>query len=387
MRRSTRCGRAETFLGKYGSSMANVHDKKWVEEQDISYIHKKSQKELEALSGDSVLLIGAGGFLGYYFIRAILAWNDKTNGKKIRLTTLSSFRNGIPSWLSVLQKRMDLKVQKRDIAKYTIPKNANYDYLIHAASIASPTFYRQYPIETINANVQGLYRILDYMVEQKKAGGAFKGLLMFSSSEIYGDPTPGNIPTPEDYRGNVSCTGPRACYDESKRFCETLCVNYARMYDLPIKMARPFNNYGPGMRITDGRVIADFARNILENRDIVMFSNGTPSRTFCYVADAIVGYLGILVGGRKAEAYNIGVEKPEITMRELADKMTALAKKHFSYTGTVVIKQSRDANYLIDNPQRRCPKIDKAKSELGYNPQISLDEGLYRTLHWYRENR
>lgn len=379
-----RFGRAETFPGKYGSSMANVHDKKWVEEQDIQYIHKKAKKELETLSGNSVLLIGAGGFLGLYFVKTILAWNNETNGKKIRLTALSSFRNGIPSWLSVLQKKSNLKVQKRDITKYAIPKNANYDYLIHAASIASPTFYRQYPIETINANVQGLYRILDYLIAKKNTAQPGKGLLYFSSSEIYGDPTEGNIPTPEDYRGNVSCTGPRACYDESKRFCETLCVNYAHVYDLPIRMARPFNNYGPGMKITDGRVIADFSNNILENKDIVMFSDGSPSRTFCYVADAIAGYLKILVRGRIAEAYNIGVENPEISIKDLAIKMTSLAKKHLNYKGQAIMKQSEDRDYLKDNPQRRCPIIKKAEEELDYDPEITLDQGLLRTMIWYR---
>ena len=133
-------------------------------------------------------------------------------------------------------------------------------------------------------------------------------MLFYSSSEIYGDPTPENIPTPETYRGNVSCTGPRACYDESKRYGETLCVNFARQHGLPIKVARPFNNYGPGLKITDGRVIPDFARNILDGTDIVMLSDGSAKRTFCYVADAVVGYYKILVKGRSGEAYNVGVE-------------------------------------------------------------------------------
>ena len=143
-------------------------------------------------------------------------------------------------------------------------------------------------------------------------------MLFYSSSEIYGDPTPENIPTPETYRGNVSCTGPRACYDESKRYGETLCVNFARQHGVPIKVARPFNNYGPGLKITDGRVIPDFARDILAGRDIVMLSDGSAQRTFCYVADAVAGYYKILVKGRPGEAYNVGVETPEISMAELA---------------------------------------------------------------------
>ena len=211
-----------------------------------------------------VLITGAGGFLGYYLVKSILAWSDKEKEEKIGLAALSSFRNGVPNWFSVLGKRNDFRIIKKDITKFKLDKNLSFDYIIHAASIASPTFYRLFPIETINANVKGLYNILDYLVIKKNMKNPVKGLLYFSSSEIYGDPLPGDIPTSEDYRGNVSCTGPRACYDESKRFCETLCVNYAQVHHLPIKSARPFNNYGPGMKITDGRVIADFAKNILD---------------------------------------------------------------------------------------------------------------------------
>ena len=135
-----------------------------------------------------------------------------------------------------------------------------------------------------------------------KRGRPIRGFLFFSSSEIYGDPTPDAIPTPETYRGLVSCTGPRACYDESKRYGETLCVIFAQVHGLPIRMARPFNNYGPGMKITDGRVIADFARDILDGEDITLLSDGSPTRTFCYVADAVSGYYKILVRGRRGRA-------------------------------------------------------------------------------------
>lgn len=353
----------------------------WVEKTDIDYIHKKAHEEFKELEGKKILLIGAGGFLGYYFIKSILSWNKKSKSK-IHLIALSSYRNGIPEWLSS-EKSPYLTILKKDITKFTIPENYEIDYIIHGASIASPTFYRKYPIETINANVQGLYNVLNYMIAKKNAKKPVDGLLYFSSSEIYGDPTEGNIPTPETYRGNVSCTGPRACYDESKRFCETLCVNYSKTYDLKIKIARPFNNYGPGMKITDGRVVADFSKNIVEGKNVVMFSNGSPSRTFCYVADAIVGYLKILLKGRNAEAYNIGVEKPEVGIKELAMEMIKIAKGEFNYKGVLKMEKNREEKYLTDNPQRRCPLIDKAKIELGYVPEISLEKGLTRTLIWY----
>src|SRR3989344_9407558 len=192
--------------------------------------------------------------------------------KSIQLTSLSTFRDGIPEWLNLLKGRRDLVILKKDITKYTLPTSLIFDYIIHAASFASPTVFRQYTVETINANVLGLYKILEYMLQRKKKKRPFSGLLFFSSSEIYGDPTEVNIPTPETYRGNVSCTGPRACYDESKTFGETLCVNFSKVYGLPIKIVRPFNNYGPGLKITDGRVIPDFAKNILTNKNITLLS-------------------------------------------------------------------------------------------------------------------
>jgi len=259
-------------------------------------------------------------------------------------------------------------------------------YVMHAASIASPTYYRKHPIETMDANVHGLRLLLDYARDRQAQRRPINGLLFFSSSEIYGDPAPEYIPTPETYRGNVSCTGPRACYDEAKRYGEALCVNFAHHHDLPIKACRPFNNYGPGLKITDRRVIPDFVQDIVAGRDIVLFSDGSPTRTFCYAADAVVGYYKTLVRGRPGEAYNIGVEEPEISIAELADRLARLAGGVFGRTPRVVRSASSDQNYLKDSPTRRQPMIAKARTELGYNPGIALDDGLTRSLVWYSEH-
>jgi nucleoside-diphosphate-sugar epimerase len=264
---------------------------------------------------------------------------------------------------------------------------ADFDYIIHAAGIASPIYYRQHPLETMDANIVGLRSLLDYSVRQAERGRPISGLLFFSSSEIYGDPPPEEIPTREDYRGNVSCTGPRACYDESKRYGETLCVTFYRQFGLPVKIARPFNNFGPGLKITDRRVIPDFARDILAGRDIVMYSDGSPTRTFCYIADAVAGYYKILTRGRPGEAYNIGTESPEISMLELAQRMIERGRELFGYRGRLVQQSSFDRDYLVDNPNRRCPQIAKAHRDLGYEPMVSLDEGLRRSLIWYYHNQ
>ncbi len=355
---------------------------------DLDLIVRGLAEELPQMSGRNLLVAGGAGFLGHYLVQGALHWNKcNRQAPKIQVTVLDSFVRGVPSWLSALGESSSLRLIKQDITQPLPADLADLDFIIHAASIASPTYYRQFPIETMEANVDGLRHILNHCLARKDAGKPVKGVLFYSSSEIYGDPTAENIPTAETYRGNVSCTGPRACYDESKRYGETLCVNFANQHGVPVKVARPFNNYGPGLKITDRRVIPDFAQDILAGRDIVMLSDGSAKRTFCYVADAVIGYYKILVNGRPGEAYNVGVEAPEVSMTELAERLARHARELFGYEGKVVRKQSADKDYLVDNPIRRCPTIHKARSELGYDPKVSLDEGLRRSLIWYAENR
>jgi len=152
-------------------------------------------------------------------------------------------------------------------------------------------------------------------------------------------------------------------------------------------MVRPFNNYGPGLKISDRRVIPDFARDVMSGRDIVMLSDGKPTRTFCYVADAVVGYYKALVRGRAGEPYNVGIDRPEISMRELAERVVATARELFDYSGRVVMQPATEAEYLVDNPNRRCPDMTRSRTELGFNPTILIDEGLRRSLVWYHYHR
>jgi len=355
---------------------------------DCRYICDNLSKELAHLSRKRLLITGGAGFLGYYLIKALLYWNKETDeAQHIHLTVYDNFIRGVPDWLTQLKGEKNLILTKHDITK-TLPRDIDdFHFIIHAASIASPIYYRKHPIETMDANVNGLRILLEYCLKQKKENKPVEGFLFFSSSEIYGDPPAKYIPTPETFRGYVSCTGPRACYDESKRYGETLCVNFAKQYDLPVMIARPFNNYGPGLKITDRRVLPDFVRDVLAGRDIVLLSDGSPTRTFCYVADAIIGYYKILVNGRSGEAYNIGVEEPEISMLELAEKVVSLAKVLFGYKRKVVRQVSSDKQYLTDSPDRRCPIITKARRDIGYNPSISINEGLERSLMWYFENQ
>ncbi len=357
-----------------------------VVEHDLDYIVANLDGVLDELAGRHLLIIGGAGFLGYYLTQSIVHFN-KSASKPVKMTVYDNFIRGVPAWLTTLSKEPFVSVDTFDVVDPLTSTQGQFDYIIHAASIASPTFYRQYPIETMDANVTGIRNVLEYARTQNKAGLPLGGILFYSTSEIYGDPDPANIPTAETYRGNVSCTGPRACYDESKRYGETLCVNFATQHDVPVRIARPFNNYGPGLKIDDARVLPDFCRDMLNQRDIVMYSDGTPTRTFCYIADAIVGYFRILLLGKNGESYNIGTESPEISMRVLADTVVSVAEDLFDYKGKVVMQTSSDNEYLIDNPNRRCPDITKARTQLKYNPAIDIDTGLRNTLLWYAENR
>jgi UDP-glucuronate decarboxylase len=355
---------------------------------DLDEILGRARSELAALAGKNLLMTGGAGFLGYYVVQSVLAWNrNVSEPDRINVTVLDSYARGVPDWLGEHARDDSLTVLEHDVRAPLSDDVGHFEYVLHAAGIASPTYYRQHPLETIDANVTGLRLLLDRWRAACDRGLEAAGFLFFSSSEIYGDPSPDDIPTPETYRGNVSCTGPRACYDESKRFGETLCVTFARQHDLPVTMARPFNNYGPGLKITDRRVIPDLARDVMTGRDVVLLSDGSATRTFCYVADAVVGYLKALVRGRPGEPYNIGTEQPEVSMADLAERVTAIARELVGYEGKVVYRASAEAEYLVDNPTRRCPKIDKARTELGYEPSVGLDEGLRRSLAWYAEHR
>lgn len=338
-------------------------------------------EERGKFQGATVLITGCAGFLGYYMMHFFDATAEELGIRKV--IGLDNFMLGYPEWIKKLEKNPKIEIKKFDIIKDKInevERADEADLIIHMASIASPMFYRKYPIETLDANIWGLRSLLDFYCQRP-----IRGFLFFSSSELYGDPDPAHVPTSEDYNGNVCATGPRSCYDESKRFGETMCMLFAQKYNLPLGVVRPFNNYGPGMRVGDKRVPADFALAIMQNRDIEILSDGTPTRTFCYIADSVCGYFKILLHG-SYDYFNIGIEKPEISIRHLAEIYAEAGRSIFGYTGQVKFAQSEDKNYLTNNPQRRCPNIDKARRVLGYNPTILVEEGVGRFLQYLKES-
>ena len=219
----------------------------------------------DEFSGKKILITGSAGFLGCQFLHYFYFLNKlKVLKNPCKVYAWDNYIRGLPSWLKKLKDDPFIQIDKKDIVNERVLHRPNY--IIHAASIASPIYYRKFPIETIEVNVLGLKNLLDCSIKTK-----IDSFLFFSTSEIYGDPDEHNIPTSEEYRGYVSCTGPRACYDESKRLGETLCVNYYQQHDIPVKIVRPFNNYGPGLNIDDKRVIPDFFKNVIDNKDIPLF--------------------------------------------------------------------------------------------------------------------
>lgn len=351
-------------------------------EEDLQYIFNNlNNKQKKFLENSNILITGCGGFLGFYFLNFFLKFRYEFNIESI--TALDNFIVGKPKWYDLVIKGYEnfLAMVNFDIAKDSIEvieKAKKADIIIHMASIASPTFYRKYPIETLDANVWGLRKLLDFYIDKP-----IKGLLFFSSSEVYGDPFQEYIPTDEEYRGNVATIGPRACYDEAKRFGETLSYLYSSKYDIPVRIARPFNNYGPGMKLDDRRAPADFAKSILEEKDIHIYSDGTPTRTFCYIADAITGYLKV-ISHDNFDYFNIGIDKPEISIKELSGIYLKNAEIVFGKKLNANFTVPPDSEYLKHNPNRRCPVIDKARNILEYNPRIFVEEGVYKFLEFLK---
>jgi dTDP-glucose 4,6-dehydratase/UDP-glucuronate decarboxylase len=229
------------------------------------------------------------------------------------------------------------------------------------------------PMRTLEVNALGTWTLLRAV--QDRPLDAF---VLLSTSEIYGDPEPAHVPTPETYPGLVSSTGPRSCYDESKRFAETLALTYVRTHGTPVRIVRPFNVYGPGLRPDDGRVVPDLLDTARRGEDLVLHSDGTPRRSFCYVTDFLVSLLRVITRGINGEPYNVGDDREEISMRDLAERIRLVTHAR----GRVLVQPSADPDYLADNPQRRCPDLSKLRALGGSMPRVSLDEGLDRYARW-----
>ncbi len=342
-------------------------------EPDIEEICKEISKEKPTIEGKTIFIAGIAGFLGRYFAEVIDKLN-KNFDTKINLIGADNFVSSgqLGEYVEKYEKKW-FKFIKVDLTEYNNFEflKENIDYVVHAAGIASPAQYKKRPIETYNVAINGSKSLLDLALTKKSR------YTFFSSSEIYGDPDSNNIPIKESYKGYVSCLGPRACYDESKRASETLSYIYNEYKNLHTNIIRPFNVYGPGMQKTDFRVMPNFAFNIKDDLPLEIYGSGNQTRTYCYISDALKGFLKVILMGSNGEAYNIGNPDPEISVNDLAGIFKKVSNKKVK----ILLKDYPDT-YPADEPNRRCPSIEKAKNHLNYHPNISLDDGVLRLLNW-----
>jgi UDP-glucuronate decarboxylase len=344
-------------------------------DEDISSVIQTLGGEVRRLSGKTVLLTGPAGVLAGYLVDTVAQLNDKRLLEKpCRLVGLSRSEIAPDSRLGHLLGRKDIVFVKHDVVNPYLPQE-KVDFIIHAAGRSAPATFQSDPLGTIDVNVNGLRWILDYAKDN-----AVESVLYMSSGEIYGNPPKEFIPTPETYNGDVSPLGPRACYTESKRLCETLSSIYARLYNVPVKIARPFIVYGPGITVSDRRVIADFMRSCIEGKPIEMLGSGSDIRSYCYIGDATVAFWKLLFSDRNAEPFNVGSDKEEITIKELAEIIHGL----FGIPVPVRIRDAKkeDATFVREAPNRVCPDISKIRSTFGFKPKVGIRDGLRRMIDW-----
>jgi UDP-glucuronate decarboxylase len=339
---------------------------------DLAEMTARLGREAQRFAGKTVLISGGAGFLGRHFVALFRHLNRNVLREPCKVISVDNYLTGDASALTE-GGRDDVMPVWADVC-HPLPVREDLHFILHAAGVASPVYYMQYPLETIESAVQGTKNLLELARRNKN----LEGFLFFSSSEIYGDPDPRAIPTPETYHGYVSSVGPRACYDESKRLGETIATIYQQRFGVAVKIVRPFNVFGPGMKHNDRRVIPMFTYQALNRRPLPVHGDGRQTRTFCYITDAISGFLKTLLDGQPGEAYNIGNSDNEIAMVDLAHLYSAVVP------GAQVELIPYPSTYPAGEPQRRCPDLSKAARDFGYTSHVDLKTGLARFVEWAR---
>ncbi|HYH18987.1 MAG TPA: UDP-glucuronic acid decarboxylase family protein [Azospirillum sp.] len=304
-----------------------------------------------------IMVTGGAGFLGSHLCERLLA-----DGHDV--LCVDNYFTGSRHNIAHLLNNTQFEAMRHDV---TFPLYVETDEIYNLACPASPVHYQFDPVQTTKTSVHGAINVLGLA---KRLGAR---ILQASTSEVYGDPTV--HPQPEEYWGNVNTIGPRACYDEGKRCAETLFFDYHRQHGLPIKVVRIFNTYGPRMHPNDGRVVSNFIMQALKGESLTIYGEGQQTRAFCYVDDLIDGFVRFM-GTPEEHTGPLNLGNPgEFTMLELAEKVIRL-------TGTT----SRIVHKPLpqDDPKQRRPDITKAKSLLGWEPKVPLDEGLERTIAYFR---
>lgn len=303
-----------------------------------------------------IVVTGGAGFIGSHLCTRLL---DEGHS----VLCVDNFITGSERNIAPLRNDPNFSFLYQDVTR---PCEFTADAIFHLASPASPVGYMDHPIETILVNSQGTYQ----MLEQAKSQNAL--FLVASTSEAYGDPLV--HPQREDYWGNVNPIGPRACYDESKRLGETLTMEYYRQYTLNARIVRIFNTYGSNSQIHDGRMIPNFITQALRNEPLTIYGDGSITRSICYVSDLVEGLMRAMFKPCTAgEVFNLG-NTEEHTVLEYAQIIIRLCEA----SSSIIFEPNR-----VDDPERRRPDISKARSVLGWEPQVSIEAGLRRTIEWF----
>jgi len=307
-----------------------------------------------------VLISGGAGFIGKYLCQEFLK-------DGFEVVCVDNFLTSERKDLEVLLENKNFKLIEKDVTEIEEKDlNDNFEYVLHFASPASPVDYSKYPVETLRVNSIGTENLLKIALERKSI------FLFASTSEVYGDP---QIPVQnEEYRGNVNPIGLRSVYDEGKRYGEAITMAYFRKYKVNTRIARIFNTYGPGMRIDDGRVIPNFLSQVIEGKPLTIYGDGTQTRSFCYVEDLVRGIKKLLEADYH---FPINLGNPEeFTILQLAEKIKEIVGRKIE----IVFKPLPP-----DDPKRRKPDITKAREILRWEPVVSLEEGLRKTIPYFEE--
>jgi len=304
-----------------------------------------------------ILVTGGAGFLGSHLCERLLAEGHD-------VLCVDNFYTSTRRNIVHLLDHPHFELMRHDV---TFPLYVEVEQIYNMACPASPIHYQRDPVQTTKTSVHGAINMLG-LAKRTRAT-----ILQASTSEVYGDPE--LHPQPESYWGNVNPVGIRSCYDEGKRCAETLFFDYWRQHNLPIKVARIFNTYGPRMLPNDGRVVSNFIVQALEGRDITIYGDGSQTRSFCYVDDLVDGLIRLMNSERKVTGpINLG-NPGEFSIKELAEKVVAMTG-----SGSQIIYQPLPQ----DDPTQRQPDITQASTVLGWQPGVALDEGLPRTIEYFR---
>jgi nucleoside-diphosphate-sugar epimerase len=324
----------------------------------------------DRLKNKTVLISGANGFLPAYLVETLIEVNTRFNANITIIGLVRNQEKAKAKFFKHLENKLLLLIVQDVCELISIDKKI--DFIIHAASQASPKYYGIDPVGTLSANVIGTINLAKLGIKNN-----VESFLYFSSSEVYGELPESLMPVKENVFGFIDPARVRSCYGESKRMGETICVSYLHQFGLKAKIARPFHTYGPGMMLDDGRVYADFIANVISKKDIILNSDGSARRAFCYLTDATVGFFKILLEGKDGEAYNVGNPKEEYSILELAQLIISLRPElNLKVKVNLPVK---DVNYIKSTVSKNSPNIDKM-NELSWNPNVTVRDGFNRTI-------